>query len=457
VDVSQLNAPTSKWQQPFDAALTDVFQVQSDIASRVAQALGIALGAGDEKQLAERPTKSLPAYEAFLRGEQAANGLTKNDPPSLRKALGFYGEAVALDPGFGQAWGRIAVADSLLYSNSTPLPEVAERARQAAEKAVALAPNDPNSYRAIGSYKRLVLFDYRGAREDYAKGRSVSPGNSEVIRSLGTVELGLGNSQAALAQFREAERLDPRSVSVHIWLGRTLMGLRRYPEARQAIDAGLALSPDNFDLIEQRTMSFLGEGNLAGARAHLAALPKGVDPTELVAYLANYQDLGWVLTDEQKDLLLRLTPAAFDDDRGALALCLTQVLWWKGDVAGAHKFAEEARQTMEAQLRAAPNDPGRHASLGLALAYLGRGDEAIREGRRGVELDPVTKDATNGPYIQHQLVRIYILAGQPEKAFDQLEPLLKMPYYLSPGWLKIDPNFDPLRNNPRFQKLLAGK
>jgi tetratricopeptide (TPR) repeat protein len=121
-----------------------------------------------------------------------------------------------------------------------------------------------------------------------------------------------------------------------------------------------------------------------------------------------------------------------------------------------NSYAEKARKAYEEQLRAAPNDPGRHVALGLALAYLGRKEEAIREGERGVALVPVSKDADQGPYYQHQLARIYMLVGEPEKALDQLEPLLKMPYFLSPGWLKIDPNFDPLRKNPRFQKLVAG-
>jgi tetratricopeptide (TPR) repeat protein len=128
----------------------------------------------------------------------------------------------------------------------------------------------------------------------------------------------------------------------------------------------------------------------------------------------------------------------------------------KGDAANVRTYAEEARKAYEEQLRAAPNDAARHASLGLALAYLGRKEEAIREGQSGVALAPVSKNSFNGPYIQHQLARIYMLTGEPEKALDQIEPLLKIPYYLSRGWLKIDPNFDPLRKNPRFQKLVEG-
>jgi eukaryotic-like serine/threonine-protein kinase len=455
VEIRESGAPASRWQQPFDAAVTDVFQVQSDIASRVAQALGVALGAGEERQLAERPTKNLPAYDTFLKGEQAAGAMTKNDPPSMRKALGFYEQAVALDPGFAQAWARIAQANSLLYFNSTPLPDVSERARQAAEKAIALAPNDPESYRAMGNYSRLVLKDFRGAQEQYARGRNLAPGNSELMRNAAQVEMSLGQWDAALEHLHDAERIDPRSAAVHGQLGNVLLRLRRYQEARQPIDAGLAVSPDSLYLIEMRAMSFLGEGDLAGARAYLAALPKSVEPTELVAYLANFFDLGWVLTDEQREILLRLAPAAFDGDRGVWAINLTQVLWWKGDAGGARKYAEEARKAIEDQLRAAPNDDGRHVGLGLALAYLGRGEDGIREGTRAVELLPMSKDALNGPYDLHQLVRIYILAGQPEKALDNLERLLKMPYLLSPGWLKIDPNFDPLRQNPRFQKLVA--
>src|SRR6185503_5014795 len=126
VEVRSSGAPASKWQQPFDAALTDVFQVQSDIATQVALALGVALGAGEERRLAARPTQKLAAYDSFLKGEEACRSLTCDDPGGLRKALGFYEQAVALDPGFAQAWARVSLAHSALYYLSTPTPETAE-------------------------------------------------------------------------------------------------------------------------------------------------------------------------------------------------------------------------------------------------------------------------------------------------------------------------------------------
>jgi TolB-like protein/tetratricopeptide (TPR) repeat protein len=457
VEIRESGAPALKWQQPFDAAITDVFQVQSDIATKVAQALGGALGAGEEKRLYERPTQNLAAYDVFLKGEEASNSMAANDPPSLRKALGFYEQAVALDPGFAQAWARVSMANSSLYLNSTPTPAFAERARQTGKKAVALAPNRPEGYTALGNYQRIVTLDFNRALEQYEKGLRVAPGDASLLRGTALAEEGLGRWDAAVEHFRQAERVDPRSVGVLRTLGNALLRLRRYPEAREALDRGLALAPANLFMIEFKAMTFLGEGDPAGARAVFKAAPKEVEPTALVAHLANYYDLVWVLDEEQRELLLRLTASAFDDDRGSWAFCLVQAYALKGDAANMRTYGEEARKAYEEQLRAAPEDPQRHVLLGLALAYLGRKEEAIREGERGVALAPVSKDAQGGPYYQHQLVRIYILVGETEKALDQLEPLLKVPDFLSPGWLKIDPNFDPLRKNPRFQKLVAGK
>jgi tetratricopeptide (TPR) repeat protein len=203
-------------------------------------------------------------------------------------------------------------------------------------------------------------------------------------------------------------------------------------------------------------MVFLAQGDLAQARAVLRDALKAAEPTAVVAYMALYLDLYWVLEDQQQRLVLRLTPGAFDDNRGAWGLTLAATHALRGDQAKAHAYADSARITLEAQLNDSPNDDQLHVWLGLALAYLGRA-EAVREGKRGVALMPVSQNASDGAYNQHQLARIYILVGEPDKALDQLEPLLRIPYYLSPGWLRIDPTFAPLKGNPRFERLAASK
>jgi tetratricopeptide (TPR) repeat protein len=167
------------------------------------------------------------------------------------------------------------------------------------------------------------------------------------------------------------------------------------------------------------------------------------------------QDIGWALDSAQKAVLLGLPPAAFDDDRGTWGLALAEAYALRGNQPRARLYADSARLGLEENVRRAPNDPWAHTYLGVALAYLGRKLAAIREGERGVALN--AKDRLNGPHNVHQLVRIYLLLGEPEKALDELEPLLKVPHWLSPGWLKIDPTFAPLRGNPRFERLVNGK
>jgi adenylate cyclase len=171
--------------------------------------------------------------------------------------------------------------------------------------------------------------------------------------------------------------------------------------------------------------------------------------------MATYQDLFWVLDDAEQRLLLRLPASAFFDDPAAWGSVFMQTLWLRGDHEKARAYADTARAAFEDQLRDAPNDAQLHVLYGLALAYLGRKDLAVAAGEKGLALRPPSKDAMNGPYFQHQLVRIYLMVGDLEKALDRLEPLLRMPYVLSPGWLRIDPAFEPLKGHPRFERLLA--
>jgi TolB-like protein/tetratricopeptide (TPR) repeat protein/tRNA A-37 threonylcarbamoyl transferase component Bud32 len=442
----------SKWQQSFDASVNDVFQVQGSIATQVAGALGVALGGKEQQQLAERPTDNLPAYDLYLKGQ----ALTGNDPATRRQAAGFYDQAVALDSSFTLAWAGLSSALSGLYFNGTPDPGVGSRARLAAERALAIDPKSAAGHAALARYYLLVAKSPAQASEQMTQALAITPNDPDLLTAAGATERSLGQWDAAVQHLQLARRLDPRSARVAGEIHRTLVTLRRYPEAIAAGNDAIALAPASLNVVETQMMAYLGQGDLPGARAVVAAVPATVAQPALVAYLALYNDLYWVLNDAEQQLLLRLPVSAFFDDPAAMGSVKMQVWWMRGDKAKARAYADTARAAFEEQLRAAPDDPQLHVLYGLALAYMGKKAEAIAEGEKSLALMPISKDAANGAYDQHQLARIYILVGEPEKALDQIEPLLKIPYLLSPGWLRIDPAFAPLKGNPRFERLVAG-
>jgi tetratricopeptide (TPR) repeat protein len=361
---------------------------------------------------------------------------------------------VAVDSTFLEAWAQLARAQALLYVNGTPTPKRAEAARYAAERAVALGPTRPEGQLALGDYYSTVRTDFARAGAAYAAGLAIAPEHADLLAGAAVAEQSLGRWDSALVHLERGRALDPRSVSVARRLARTLLWLRRYPEAHQASDRGRALAPTNQDLIETKAMVHLAQGNLTAARAAIRSAPAEIAPTTLVALFGNYWDLCWALDDAYQQLLLRLPPSAFDDDRAVWGLVLAQTWQLRGDTVRSRAYADSALAAFDAQVAAAPDQAQRHVLRGLALAYRGRKAEAIAAGERAVALVSIDQDAYNGPYYQHQLVRIYLLAGDPEKALDRLEPLLKIPYYLSPSWLRIDPTFDPLRSNSRFRRLV---
>jgi TolB-like protein len=455
-ELIQVTTGSSRWQQSFDAALSDVFQVQADIAGRVAQALNLALEPPKQQELAKRPTSSLAAYDAYLKGEETAQGVWGTSPGQLRRAATYYEQAVALDSTFVAAWAQLSRVLSYANFIGTPVVVDAERARIAADRAIAFGPGRADGRLARGDYHRNVTNDNARALEEYSEGLRVAPNEPDLLTGAALAEQSQGRWDQSVAQLKQALALDPRSITAARRLGFTLLWMRRYREALAASDQALALGPAHLQARSTRAMVYLAQGDLSGARQVVRETPQQVDPTVLVAYIASYWDLYWLLDDQQQALLLRLTPTAFDDDRGNWGEVLAETYALRGDTLRARAYADSARQAFEAQLREAPNDAQRHVLLGVVLGYLGRRAEAIKEGERGVALLPVSRDAYGGSYNLHQLVRIYILVGEQEKALDQLEQLLKAPYYLSPGWLKVDPTFDPLRKNPRFQKLIGG-
>ena len=456
VEVQEASTAASKWQQPFDAALTDVFQVQAEIAGRVARELNVVLGDQEQQQLAQRPTLDLNAYDAFLKGEAAALALAAEDLPRIKRAAAFYEEAVARDTTFGLAWARLASAHALLYGYSTPSPVRADAARRALANAEHFAASVPETYRARAEYEELVRRDFTRAFAAAEAGLVRSRDHSELTAIAAIEEWRLGRLEAAVARLTRARTLDPRSIIVLNYLGAILCHQRRWSEARRALEDALLLEPTNLTVLDYLAVTYVGEGDLEGARHVLAEAVPTVDRAELAADLA-MNHLSWVLDEAAQQQARTLPPTEFDDDRGTWGIVRAQLYHLQGDTVMARVYADSARIAFEANLRGSPADGEQHSSRGLALAYLGQMNEAIAAGERGVALLPVSLDAIWGPRVLLRLVRIYILAGEYDKALDQIERLLTIPYYVSPGWLQIDPTLAPLRGKPRFQRLLEGK
>ncbi|MFN8653175.1 MAG: BTAD domain-containing putative transcriptional regulator [Gemmatimonadales bacterium] len=447
--------PTTRWQQAFDTSLTDVFQVQADIAAKVANALDLVLGDSTRRSLGREPTANLAAYDEYLKGEAASQAM-KADQAGLRRAIEHYERAVGLDSAYAQSWAQLSRALSSLYSNGVPDQRVGARAREAAERALRLSPSEPLVYLALGDYYESVNpIDNARAVAEYERGLAIAPDRVDLLSAAVMSETSLGRWDGAAARLARASRLDPRSANAARREATVGLFLHDYAAADSAIERAIVLAPTSPAIGALKVMIAMARGDLAGARAATADAARRAGPETIYAFLALYQDLGWVLDDPAQRMVLHMPLSAFDNDRGAWAIMLAELYHVRGDERLARAYADTARQALTEQVRAAPDDGQRRVLLGVALAFLGRKAEAIETARRGAEMRSIQSDAFLGPYVQLQLARVYILTGEPELAMDVLEPLLRVPFYLSPGWLRLDPTFNPLRANPRFRRLAS--
>ncbi|HEY7614776.1 MAG TPA: protein kinase [Gemmatimonadales bacterium] len=456
VQVTPGGSPTTKWQQSFDAAMTDVFKVQGEVAQQVAEELGVALADSTRRELVTRPTQNLDAYDLFLRAEAAALSTRRTDPASLRAAIPLYERAVALDSGFALAWAQLAVARSFLYANVGPTPELKLQARAAADRAQALAPGKTPSVLASSAYLRQVERKLEPALREVSAAYAENPKDPALLTSLGNIELGLGRTEEGIAHLREAQRLDPRATSIAIQIANRLLTLRQFQAADSILGRALELEPRSLGVIQSRVRARLGLGDLAGARAIANAAIATLDTRTVAVYMATYYELFWVLDSAQQAVLVGSRIEDFEGDAGSWGLVQANVLAAWGDRARSRAYADSGRAAFAGDLAATPDDPQLHALLGLTLALMGRTGEAIEHGKRATELMPVKQNADVGPYLEELLARIYVMAGQPEKAVEHLEVVLANPWPVSRAWLKIDPHYAPIRNHPAFVRLVSG-
>ncbi|MFB0553857.1 MAG: protein kinase [Phycisphaerae bacterium] len=452
---------THVWAQTYDNDMSEVFQVQSDLAERVAQALDITLLEPERKALASRPTQNMEAYDYYLRGNDYFH--RSFEEKDFRIAIQMYEKAVELDPTFALAYAQLSRAHSWMYWFYHDRSDARiTMTKQAVDKAFQLNPELPEAHLALGHYYYHGYLDYDRALEQFAIARKSQPNNSELLSFIGYVQRRQGKFQQAVANLKKASKLDPRYGRLVVEIGDTYMLLRNYLEAERYFNRAISLAPDVPGFYDKKAWLYLRwEGSTEKARAVLEEALENIKSTENFEIVDCLVDID-VFDGNYQEALDRLSLKSEDIDNqfrffpNSLRCSLIYRYMNKNELA--KKYYDEARSILESRIQQRPEDARLHSSLGIAYAGLGRKEDAIREGKLAVEMLPVSKDAWRGCHRVKDLARLYVMVGEFDAAIDQLESLLSRPGEMSIPLIRLDPAWDPLRDHPRFKKLIeSGK
>jgi serine/threonine-protein kinase len=446
------------WAGRYDETLEEVFQVQSRIAEQVATALDLALQRPDREALAARPTENLRAYDFYLRGNDFFN--RPGDPAGYRSAEAMYTKATDLDPAFALAFARLARTHISEFHFWDRTGERLAKARKAADSALRLQPDLPEAHLALGQIHYWGELDYDKALREFRIAHARDPGNSDIAWARGLVERRLGQWDQSLADLRRAAELDPRSLVKNLDLFEVHLRRREYADAQRYLDRALELEPDSPAYMYEAVLIVARDGDL-GAAAE--ALRKGIRRAGLdnMAVWVPQIDLGaalWeTLGSSARSAVDRLPIERFGADSAAYYLVKGRARRYRGDARAGEAYFDSAATILEGRSRARPDDPQLHAELAAAYAGLGRRQDAIREGRRAVELRPPSKDTWYGVDMVRNLAVVYATLGEADSAVTQLRFLLTVPSWISVPGLRADPTWEPIRRDKGFRALLKGE
>ncbi len=466
VNVQLVDAQSARqiWANRYDRTLADSLGLQGELASEIADALRATLSTDEQARVTAKPTQNPDAYVFYLR----ANQLSRNPDTLLedyKAAEQLYMQAIALDPNFALAHARLASVCAEIFHYYEPTEDWKTKALTEAQIALRLQPNLAEAHLALGQCIYWMDQDYERALEQFDIASRLSPSDGDIVRLIAAIKRRQGKWKQALEEYERVAKLDPQNPNTIRELIFTNTAMRRWPEAARWVEQLRAMAPASIIAkIQSGYVEFWWKGDTGLLKSLLNQVPPGVDPDGSVTsvrwdvamldrdYAAARRAIDASSAKELSYTGESSTPRTFFE--GCIALA-------QGDVPAAQKYFQDAQPVFEDAVKEAPSSAIRHANLGWFYAFMGRKDDAIREGRRAVELKPESKDAVDGVIVNCYLALIYARVGEKDLAFPLLARLLKTPgavdsvdYSITVNDLKHRWEWDPIRSDPRFQKLL---
>ena len=451
------------WADSYDRDLTDIFTIQSEIARRVASKLRAKLSPEERKDIEERPTDNLEAYDLYLQGKQLLQAnyfvLRSSEKQIYSKIISLLEQATQKDDKFVFAYCSLAKAQDILYDDGTDrTPERRALGDSAVDKALSLRPDLPEVHLALASHLYYCYRDFERARVQIAIAGQTLSNNSELLELRALIDRMQGRWEKSTEGLERAITLDPRNPELLGILSDSYGALRRFQDAERILDRLIQLEPDKVGFLLSRTFwAFSEKADVKGARARCEALPSSVKDAPLVVMCR----VGYAMYARDFAAAEEILKRTQNKEIPFCKALVPKEIWtlWLDFIQGNHPTVEQfgaVREQLNSKVEANPTNAFLMTALAWADLALGRNQEAIEEGRRAMELRPISEDAFEGPNVAIWIAEVYALANQPDPAFAQLNILVSIPaMQLNYGELKTNPGWDPLRKDPRFDKLLA--